>query len=241
VTIVILLVLVVVLWIVVLTPSAVRRLSERQGVGSIDHFHHQLQLLEHAGPKLVAPAYRLHTALPGGAGGGDFTPMEFASERPKLVLLRPVDDERSADIDGDDGAHYERVGVLDTPEPMTSPAETRAELAAYRRQEARHRCTVILRLLVTATISTGLIGMLPTARLAWIGTGIFGAAVLGLLALIGYAREVEMQQRHRRPSFLEERYDDEYDDTYVGAAEAGYPGAWDDEHEALPHQFAAAR
>ena len=62
----ILLVLVVLLWVAVLAPSAWRRFGERQGVGSIDHFHHQLQLLEHAGPKTVAPAYRLHTALPGG-------------------------------------------------------------------------------------------------------------------------------------------------------------------------------
>ena len=66
VTIVILLVFVVLLWVAVLAPSAWRRFGERQGVGSIDHFHHQLQLLEHAGPKTVAPAYRLHTALPGG-------------------------------------------------------------------------------------------------------------------------------------------------------------------------------
>ncbi len=66
VTILILLVLVVFLWVAVLAPSAWRRFGERQGVGSIDHFHHQLQLLEHAGPKTVAPAYRLHTAMPGG-------------------------------------------------------------------------------------------------------------------------------------------------------------------------------
>ena len=62
----ILLVFVVLLWVAVLAPSAWRRFGERQGVGSIDHFHHQLQLLEHAGPKTVAPAYRLHTAVPGG-------------------------------------------------------------------------------------------------------------------------------------------------------------------------------
>ena len=67
----ILLVLVVLLWVAVLAPSAWRRFGERQGVGSIDHFHHQLQLLEHAGPKTVAPAYRLHTAVPGRRTAGD--------------------------------------------------------------------------------------------------------------------------------------------------------------------------
>ena len=63
----ILLVLVVILWLLVLAPSLYRRFSERDSVGSIDHFHHQLNLLEHAGPKLVIPAYRLHSAVPGGS------------------------------------------------------------------------------------------------------------------------------------------------------------------------------
>ena len=67
----ILLVLVVLLWVGVLAPSAWRRLREHQGVGSIDSFHHELQLLEHASPKTVTPAYRLHTAVPGRGGGAD--------------------------------------------------------------------------------------------------------------------------------------------------------------------------
>src|SRR5580692_5723330 len=101
VTIVILLVLVVLLWVAVLAPSAWRRFGERQGVGSIDHFHHQLQLLEHAGPKTVAPAYRLHTAMP---GTGPVAPPAAGADtsRPKLVLLRATDDAAAADVDGDD-------------------------------------------------------------------------------------------------------------------------------------------
>jgi hypothetical protein len=236
VTIVILLVLVGVLWIVVLVPSALRRRSERQGVGSIDHFHHQLQLLEHAGPKLVAPAYRLHTAVPGGGAAALSIP-DTVMTRPKLVLLRPVDDLESADIDGDDGAHYERVGVLETPEPTISPAETRAGLAAYRRQEARRRCTIMLRLLTTATVSTGLIGMLPWARPAWFCTGIFGVAALGLVALIAYAREVEVERTVRRGPPV----DRPYPDSHLGAAEAGYPGAWDEKYVELPGPLAAIR
>ena len=95
-TILILLVLVVLLWLAVLAPSAWRRYGERQGVGSIDHFHHQLQLLEHAGPKTVSPAYRLHTAQPGG-GPDDAPAPSTDSSRPKLVLLRPTDDESVAE------------------------------------------------------------------------------------------------------------------------------------------------
>lgn len=235
----ILLVLVAVLWIVVLTPSALRRRAERQGVGSIDHFHHQLQLLEHAGPKLVAPAYRLHTAVPGGAGAETFASgsVDTGVSRPKLVLLRQTDDEGSADIDDTDGAHYERVGVLDPPEPQTSPALAQAELASYRRQQARQRCTMYLRLLTAAAISSGLIGMFPSLHLLWFLTGLTGIAALALVGLIAYAKEVEVQRR-LRSSYRVERYFEE--EISSGAAEAGFPGAWDEDEQSLPQQVAAA-
>ena len=55
----IVLILVAVLWIAVLVPSVISKLSERRSAGSIDHFHERLDLLERTGPKLVAPAYRL--------------------------------------------------------------------------------------------------------------------------------------------------------------------------------------
>jgi hypothetical protein len=116
VTILILLVLVALLWMAVLAPSAWRKFSERQGVGSIDHFHHQLQLLEHAGPKTVAPAYRLHTASPGGARALA-VPVVGDASRPKLVLLRATEDETTEHVDDSEGVHYYRVGVLDRPEP----------------------------------------------------------------------------------------------------------------------------
>jgi hypothetical protein len=237
VTIVILLVLVVVLWVVVLAPGAWRRRAERQGVGSIDHFHHQLQLLEHAGPKLVAPAYRLHTAMPGGGTVETHSLVDVDDARPKLVLLRPVDDEQSSDIDGNDGCHYERVGVLGTPPPATSMAETRAGLAAYRRQQARQRCTMLLRCLTGVSLSTGLLGMFSSMRLAWVFTGLTGIAALALVGLIAYAREIEAHQRRPRVAAAVDSFED---DMYYGAAEAGYPGAWDDEDE-FPRQASAAR
>ena len=80
---VILLVLVAVLWVVVLAPTALRRIRERGGVGSVDHFHHQLELLEQAGPKLVAPAYRLR------AGRSETNSPAVVSSRPKPVLRVP--------------------------------------------------------------------------------------------------------------------------------------------------------
>jgi hypothetical protein len=233
---VILLVLVAVLWVVVLAPSVLRRIRERGGVGSVDHFHHQLELLEHAGPKLVTPAYRLRSA---GSGRSAATP-----SRPKLVLLRAVDDARAADIEDVDGAHYARVGVIQRPEPPLSPAQTDAELAAYRRQQARQRCTLVLRLLVGAALTTGILGALPALRLAWIFTGITGIAALALAGLIAYAREVEGQRRQPRPrpqassswdyGVPEIRTVDEFDDepaVISGAARAGFPGAWDEDQD----------
>ncbi len=221
----ILLVLVVLLWVAVLAPSAWRRFSERQGVGSIDHFHHQLQLLEHAAPKTVAPAYRLHTALPAGSPT-EGTQSAVDSSRPKLMLLRPTDDAATADVDDNDGCHYERVGVLDSPEPVCLP-ETAVDLRVFRREEARRRCTVLLRCLSGVAISTALIGVFPGMHLAWVFTGLFGLAALGLVGLMAYAKEIEAEQQRRRGR-LEARA--ALGDVAVSdPATAGYPGAWDDD------------
>ena len=221
----ILLILVAALWIAVLAPRAWRRIAESGGVGSVDHFHHQLELLEHAGPKLVRPAYRLRS---GEAGAG---PTTSVSSRPKLVLLRAVDDERAADIDGVDGAHYARVGVIQRPEESVSPAQTPSEMAAYRRQLARRRCTLVLRLLAATALSTGILGVLPAMRLAWIFTGITGVAALALAGMIAYAREIESQQAERRHRRVD------HGPTFDGGgpaplsrpARSGLPGWWDED------------
>ncbi len=231
----ILLVLVVGLWIAVLAPSAWRRRVERQNVGSIDHFHHQLELLEHAGPKLVAPAYRLNTATPGGRRGESYSPVGGDISRPKLVLLRPTDDEESADVDGVDGCHYERVGVLQGPAEPTCPSQTRGELLAYRRQESRLRCTVLLRVLAGMAVSTGLLGMVPTLRLAWIFTALTGLSALALVGLIAYAKELEELQRTRQGARAHSNFGDA---PVAGAATAGYPGAWDEEYGYPQHAAA---
>jgi hypothetical protein len=230
VTIVILLVLVGLLWVAVLAPSAWRRFGERQGVGSIDHFHHQLQLLEHAGPKTVAPAYRLHTAVPGRPGTED--PAAADSSRPKLVLLRPTDDAEAADVDDGDGAHYERVGVLDPPEPACLP-EVSADLSVYRREQARRRCTTLLRCLAGVAVSTGLIGLFPGMHLAWIFTALTGLAALALVGLIAYAKELEAEQQRRRVRAGRTTAEHVFAGGSVvdatAEAGAGYPGAWDDD------------
>jgi hypothetical protein len=221
VTIVILLVLVVLLWLAVLAPSVWRRFGERQGVGSIDHFHQQLQLLEHAGPKTVAPAYRLHTATPGQRSTDAVADIAIDSTRPKLVLLRPTEDAAAADVDGDDGSHYERVGVLDRPEPVCLP-ELHVALPSIRREQARRRCTMLLRCLGAVAISTTLIGLFPGLHLAWVVAGLAGLTALGLVGLMAYAKELEAEQVRRRSNR-------EVSTPATVPASAGYPGAWDDD------------
>jgi hypothetical protein len=249
-TIVILLVLVGLLWMAVLAPSGWRKFKERQGVGSIDHFHHQLQLLEHAGPKTVAPAYRLHTAVPAStststsAGAADHgSAVTVDASRPKLVLLRPTDDAAAADVDDHEGFHYERVGVLDRPEPVCPP-EMGADLRALRREEARRRFTVLLRCLIAVAVTTGFIGLFPGMHLAWVFTGLTGVAALALVGLMAYAKEVEAEQQRlvrgarQRPSVRWEEgsagTDDGSFDPSFDPASAGYPGAWDEEFAELP-------
>ena len=226
----ILLGLVAVLWIVVLAPGVLRRFSERRG-GSIDHFHHELQLLKHAGPKMVKPAYRL-------GGAGPVQASDAVHSRPTLVLLRPVADEQSADIDDGDGAHYARVGVIESPEPPINPAQTEAGLAAYRRQQARQRCTLVLRILTAVAICTGILGVFSSFRPAWIVTALTGIAALALVALIAYAREFEGQRQsrpRRYPPYAERR------DPSFGPAQAGHPGAWDDEDDVPLRRAAGGR
>jgi hypothetical protein len=240
---VILLVFVAVLWVAVLAPSVLRRIRERGGVGSVDHFHHQLELLEHAGPKLVTPAYRLRS------GRSDADSSAVVSSRPKLVLLRAVHDGQAADIDGVDGAHYARVGVIEPPAPPVSPAQTHAELAGYRRQQARQRCTLVLRLLAAAAITTGILGVVAAFRLAWIFTGLTGIAALALAGLIAYARELEGQRQQSRSPVGEHKamaIDDDGPDVMSHGARSGFPGAWDDDElvgtgdsESLPRRRTA--
>ena len=235
--IVILLVLLAVMWLVVLAPSAWRRYSERRGVGSVDHFHHQLALLEQAGPKLVTPAYRLRGTRSRIDGNDAQHASHATSSGPTLVLLRAVGDGESADIADEDGAQYERVGVIERPQPVVSPAQTQAGLAAYRRQQGRRRCTLLLRILTATVITTGLLGLLPSLRLAWIFTAVTGISALALVGLIAHARELEGQ---RRPRPRAQAHDAAQGDPFTGAGQAGHPGGWDEEDEDdLPQRHAA--
>ncbi len=59
----------VMVWLVVLGPSLLRRRAERRSTDSIGDFHRQLRILQRTGPTVVDPAYRLD---PGAPAGGPF-------------------------------------------------------------------------------------------------------------------------------------------------------------------------
>ena len=222
VTIVILLVLVVLLWVAVLAPSAWRRFGERQGVGSIDHFHHQLQLLEHAGPKTVAPAYRLHTAMPGPVQRRKL-PRSSRSTRhgrswcscgPPTTRRRPMSTATTARTTS---ASACSTGPSRSACPKWASSCRRS--AASRRDAAAPCCCAAW---VVWRSRPALIGVFPGMHLVWVFTGLAGLAALGLVGLMAYAKELEAEQaaspfptRERTPS----------DDRRPGdPATAGYPG-----------------
>ena len=180
----------------------------------------------------MAPAYRLHTAIPGAAGPqAEVTAAPADSSRPKLVLLRPTDDATVADVDDQEGLHYERVGVLDRPEPVCV-AENGADLRVFRREEARRRFTTLLRLLGGIALTTAIIGLWPGMHLAWVFTGLTGLAALGLIGLMAYAKEVEAEQRMSRRRRASVDHADS--GSFVDPASAGYAGGSDEEFDEMP-------
>lgn len=227
-TILVLLILVV-LWIVVLTPGMIGKLREKRSTGSIDSFHHSLHLLERTGPKIVAPAYRLQTAQSsiGAAPGASGLPsVSSMPGRANLVLLRPVDGddaplEDPEGVDERSGAHYQRVPI-DSPEVATGSGPAGPEL---RQREARRRRRDILTGLLATIACTGLLGLIHSLRALWIVTLVATVALAAFVALAAYATALasQHQQDLRARRTLEARADPR------ARAVAGYPGAWDDE------------
>ncbi len=78
------------------------------------------------------------------------------------------------------------------------PSPVGVEVPAFRREQARRRCTTLLRCLTGVAISTALIGLFPAMHLAWVFTGLAGLAALGLVGLMAYAKEIEAEQARRR-------------------------------------------
>ena len=205
----IVLILVAVLWIAVLIPSVISRLSERRSAGSIDHFHQRLDLLERTGPKLVSPAYSL-------TGTGSVTaptvPLVVAAPppvaRPNLTLVPPVEGAAwSPGAFGDEPPPVPEYG-LESPR-STAEADDSAvaepslveqeKLVAHdRRQLARKRRRDVFGLLCALTALSGLVGLVRPLRGAWIASAVFAALLVAFVGLAVYGQRVEAERRHLR-------------------------------------------
>jgi hypothetical protein len=207
---VILLILVALLWIAVLAPGLITRFSERRSAGSIDSFHNRLHLLERTGPKLIAPAFRLGRTQPSSLAVGD----PLATDRPSLKLLETALPQSEADpmgehtapvsgiasvIEGRDDFVSPSVRMLDGPSLGTLPRSDAPELPSEfvvvtpdvvteggRSHAARRRRDVVTVLALT-TVLTGLLAVVPSLRLALIGTACAGILLLSYVGLAVFA------------------------------------------------------
>jgi len=220
------------LWIVVLAPSAIKRLLANRPTESIDSFHEQLDLLERTGPKLVTPAFRLQSAESRPAAPAADSGLPCISSmpgRPNLVLLRPLQgDADDGDVVEDGtGNHYTRVATVSPGgEPRPSRADqVRADDRHRRTRAARRRRRDIVLFLAATAVICGLLGVVHSLRPLWIVAFISAVFLFTYVALVAY-----IQSLVAPPSANVEL---EHSSDRLGAwramATAGYPGAWDDE------------
>lgn len=264
-----LLILIAALWGVVLLPTLLKRRTEKRQVGSIDHFHHQLHLLERAGPKIVSPAYRLETAEAQGAmsvGASGYPAISSIPKRPNLVLLRPVAPGEAADdevVDDATGDHYQRVAppaLAEMPpqEPVVSPHEVEhrrpgdADADHARLREARRRRRDFVALLLGTMVFTALLGLVPSLHLLWAVT-VMSALGLGAYVTVAAmatrydvdlapARRTGARPLRRAPRAGTAPAVVDVDAGRRSLATAGFPGAWDeldDSSAELPRRAAA--
>jgi hypothetical protein len=82
----------VIAWGVILAPGIIRKIRASNSERSISSFHHSLDLLESAAPRVVLPAYRLSGEDTGRLDVPvlvPLTPTTSIKPHPHLVLLRP--------------------------------------------------------------------------------------------------------------------------------------------------------
>lgn len=224
----------VVLWVAVLTPRAIRHLREGRSQTSIESFHEQLHLLGRTGPKLVEPAYRLGSGDPSPAlaTAPVGVPRSVARSRSSLVVLEGL------------AAPAELV----TPAASAAPARSKRPSASRRRGRRRRR-DILLALVATAAL-TGGVGAMHGLHALWFVTAAAVLAVVGYVALAAYAQLLDADRqalqpvapsspqpppspwdasRPRHAPGAPMRGVEVLTGQMSWAARAGYPGAWDEE------------
>ena len=179
----------VVVWLVVLGPSVLRRVRDRREteVESVGTFHRELRILEHASPPLVPPAYRLR----GSAGSGPSAPALRAKPVLQLVNGEPLPPPALAFLGKDPGSRPagtegDRLAGPDQRVeghglPGHGPESTRSLPAEHRQQPRREH---EVRRLVRQRRRDTLIILLVVTVLSMIAgaLGVGGAWILALVA-----------------------------------------------------------
>jgi hypothetical protein len=245
------------LWVALLAPGAVKWVRHHQRATSIASFHRQLRLLEHSGPKLFEPAYRL--------GGQDEAETERDAPRvpaaaPRLVLVHSSHKESTMRYDDRYEGRYEEPydAPLGSPEAWDDPwqrgADPREPVARSSRtvrvpyeyeeeeelegfsvlsaDQARVRRTRIIAGLTVAIAGTFFIGLVSGITVLWALTVLALVALGCFLALMYYASNTGMYGQGGYASITPVA-------RAVVPVETGYAQDYDDGWES--DRFAAAR
>lgn len=208
----ILVIFIVAAWVVILTPSLMRRHSRAVGeIGSISHFHRQLRVLEHSAPEpIVAPAYRLRSF---GDGSPDQRFPEVASvpvlsvvgaselPRPALAFLGEEPEERS---DPSEGVPPGSEVRNDGRRTFGSPLRSNQPVGTNHRSRVLRRRRDTLSMLAAAVVVTAVVGLIPGASDVWILTILSGIALGAYVAMLVRLRRMA-EERERKLHYLTPR------------------------------------
>ena len=221
----ILVIFIVAAWVVILTPSLMRRHSRNVGeIGSISHFHRQLRVLEHSSPEpIVAPAYRLHSF---GSNGAEQRFPEVASvpvlsvvgaselPRPALAFLGEEPTDPGGPSEAADAEWASVSGVAGSTDG--SLVRSTRPVGTNQRSRVLRRRRDTLSLLVAAVVGSAIIGFIPGASDVWFLTLVSGIALAAYVAMLVRLR-MEAEERERKLHYLTPRE--------VGSIAAGAPEA----------------
>jgi hypothetical protein len=213
-------IVVVMAWVVILAPNFVRRRAGgSDGIHSISHFHQHLRVLEHSAPtSLVTPAFRLRAVEGSGATAG-----YGSTEAPKLTVVKvdPLPRPALAFL-GEDP--MQPSGPPARPDsaghaPVTPVGGLGANHASARQLTLRRRRDT-LTVLTLAFVTSGVVGFVPGAQLAWALTFVSAMGLVGYVALLVHLRRMA-QERGRKLHHLAPRQRRPEAGVAAGAAMAG--------------------
>lgn len=192
-----------VIWVVALTPMALRKLSERRLSTSVESFHRQLHSLRRAYPRLAASAADPEMALSilrGPQGGARRSSMQLFQSPRSPAVEQPLRSSRAGlddfeESEGDLSASVDR-------------RETRrvASRATQRPSSRAARCRRVLFVLGSTVVGFLLLGAIPALRILWDASLLaFGVTAAYLALVIHFHRRaaeceikvVELPERRR--------------------------------------------